>query len=82
MAATLGQWSPLLLAATVAPVLQFVMPVKPTLGMAVFVNRPSWVGVGLAVGVTLLSFAIMPHWVASWRAAVSAARPAAYAGCT
>ncbi|MDF2775156.1 MAG: hypothetical protein K0S86_4656 [Geminicoccaceae bacterium] len=73
MAAALGQWSPLLLAATVAPLLQFTMPVKPTLGAAVFVNRPSWVGLAAAAVVLALSFLIMPHWVASWRSAVASA---------
>jgi hypothetical protein len=71
MAAALGQWSPLLLAATVLPILQFAMPVKPTLGAAVFVSRPSWIGLSVAAVIVLLSFAVMPHWVTSWRAAVA-----------
>ena len=73
MAATLGQWSPLLLAATLVPALQLVMPVKPTLGAAVFASRPSWVGVAASVAILLVSFAVMPGWVPAWRAAVSSA---------
>jgi len=73
MAAVLGQWSPLLVAATVAPVLQFVLPVKPTLGAAVFVSRPSRVGVLVSIVILAVCFAIVPGWVGSWRAAVAGA---------
>jgi len=73
MAATLGQWSPLLLAATVVPALQIVMPVKPTLGAAVFVSRPSRIGLIAAVAIVAVSFLVMPGWVGAWRAAVATA---------
>jgi len=73
MAATLGQWSPLLVAATVLPALQFVMPVKPTLGAAVFASRPSWLGLALTGALLLVSFVVMPGWVPAWRSAVSTA---------
>lgn len=73
MAATLGQWSPLLLAAAVAPVLQFVLPVKPTLGAAVFARRPSWKGVAAATVILAVSFVVMPAWVPAWRSAVASA---------
>jgi hypothetical protein len=73
MAATLGQWSPLLLAATILPVLQVVMPVKPTLGAAVFASRPTWVGAGASAAILAVSFAIMPGWVPAWRSAVTSA---------
>jgi len=73
MAAALGQWSPLLLAATLLPALQLVIPVKPTLGAAVFASRPSWVGIGACTAILLISFLMMPAWVPAWRAAVSSA---------
>ena len=73
MAATLGQWSPLLLAATVLPAAQLVLPVKPTLGAAAFVNRPSRIGVVLALAVIGLCFLVQPGWLASWRSVVSGA---------
>ncbi len=73
MAATLGQWSPLLLAATVAPVAQLVLPVKPTLGAAAFVNRPSRLGVILAAAVLVVCFVILPGWLAEWRSTVGTA---------
>jgi hypothetical protein len=73
MAATLGQWSPLLMAATLVPALQFVMPVKPTLGAAVFASRPSWLGLIVSAAILLVSFAVMPGWVPAWRSAVSSA---------
>jgi hypothetical protein len=71
MAATLGQWSPLLLAGTVVPALQLVLPVKPTLGAATFVNRPSRVGLLLSLAVVGLCFLIEPGWLAAWRGTVS-----------
>jgi hypothetical protein len=73
MAATLGQWSPLLLAATIAPALQLVLPVKPTLGAATFAKLPSRVGVVLALAVVGLCFLVQPGWLLSWRDAVSGA---------
>ena len=73
MAATLGQWSPLLLAATLIPALQVVMPVKPTLGAAVFASRPTWVGAGASAAILAVSFAVMPGWVPAWRSAVASA---------
>jgi hypothetical protein len=73
MAAVLGQWSPLLVAATIVPALQFVLPVKPTLGAAVFVRRPSRAGVLASVAILALCFAVLPGWVGSWRAAVAGA---------
>ena len=73
MSATLGQWSPLLLAATILPAAQLVLPVKPTLGAATFVNRPSRVGIVLSLAVVALCFLIQPGWLSSWRSAVSGA---------
>jgi hypothetical protein len=73
MAAALGQWSPLLLAATVAPILHFALPVKPTLGAAVFASRPSWIGIAASLALVALSFVVLPQWVTSWREAVSGA---------
>jgi hypothetical protein len=73
MAATLGQWSPLLLAATLIPALQVVVPVKPTLGAAVFAGRPSRIGLAAAVIIVLVSFGVMPGWVGAWRGAVATA---------
>jgi len=73
MAATLGQWSPLLLASTAVPAIQVVLPVKPTLGAATFVNRPSRLGVALSLAVLALCFLIEPGWLASWRSVVSGA---------
>ena len=73
MAATLGQWSPLLVAATVVPAVQLVLPVKPTLGAAAFVNRPTRIGLALSVALVALCFLIEPGWFTSWRGVVSSA---------
>lgn len=71
MAATLGQWSPLLVAATIVPAFQVVLPVKPTLGAAAFMSRPSRLGVVLSIAIVAACFAIQPGWLVSWREAVS-----------
>ena len=73
MAATLGQWSPLLVAATVIPALQLVLPVKPTLGAAAFASRPSRLGVVSTLAVLGVCFLVQPDWVGAWRTAVSGA---------
>jgi len=73
MAATLGQWSPLIVAATVVPAIQLVLPVKPTLGAAVFANRPSRVGLVASFALVALCFLVDPGWFTSWRDAVSGA---------
>jgi hypothetical protein len=69
-AAMLGQWSPLFTASVGLPVLAVVLVVKPTIGAAFFVARPTrWAVVG-GLALLALSFAVQPHWVASWMANV------------
>ena len=67
------QWSPLLAASVVLAPLAFFLAVKPTVGLAYFVARPSWWAIVGAVVLTATSFALDPHWVAQWRDAVSRA---------
>jgi hypothetical protein len=71
MAALLGQWSPLLLAATLVPALQFAAAAKPTLGIASLVFRPSKLGLALVATLFAVSFLAAPHWFARWLAAAS-----------
>lgn len=66
MSATLGQFSPLLMAMAFAPALGFLAALKPNLGLALFAHRPTWhavVGGLLVLGVSLVVF---PTWPLDW----------------
>jgi hypothetical protein len=66
MAATLGQFSPLLMAMAFSPALGFLAAIKPNLGLALFVRRPTWqavIGSLLLVGLSLVVF---PTWPVDW----------------
>jgi SAM-dependent methyltransferase len=69
-AIVLNQWSPLLTAAAVFPLLGAFAVAKPSIGAAVLVAYPSWRAVAGAVGLLLLSLIVMPHWPAEWVAAL------------
>jgi hypothetical protein len=65
------QWSPLLAASIVAPVLAVFLVAKPTVGSAMFFARPSrWALVGTVMfgGV---AFLVQPGWIAAWMEAIA-----------
>jgi hypothetical protein len=65
------QWSPLLAAATAIAPLGVVLAAKPTIGLAMFVARPSrWAFFG-GLAVTAVAFALLPSWFVEWREALS-----------
>jgi hypothetical protein len=66
----IGQWSPLLSAAVLLPVLSGVFAAKPTLGAALWLARPSRLGLALGAGVLLVSLAVLPFWPLDWIANV------------
>src|SRR6185503_17954516 len=66
MAATLGQFSPLLMAMAFVPALGFVAAVKPNLGLALFVRRPSWMAVVGGLLFLGLSIVVFPSWPFDW----------------
>lgn len=69
-AAQVGQWPPMFAGAfAVAPLGVFLI-VKPHVGFASFVARPTWWTVGSAVVCTVLAFALQPTWVHDWRESV------------
>ena len=70
-AAEAAQYSPLLAGAFVIAPLSALLIVKPTIGAAIFVARPSWWAVGGAVALALISFAVQPTWIHDWMAAVA-----------
>ncbi len=66
MAATLGQFSPLLMVMAFSPALGFLAALKPNLGLALFARRPTWgalAGSLLLIGLSLLVF---PTWPLDW----------------
>jgi len=67
-----GQTTPLMVAATLIPVLGFLLAVKPNTSVALWVARPSWppiVGASIFLGVSL---AVQPTWPFEWWMAVPA----------
>lgn len=72
MAALLGQWSPLLVAAAVLPPLQFACAAKPNIGLVSFAYRPSWVGAFGMVALGVISFILIPRWPFEWLEALKA----------
>ena len=70
-ACILGQWSPLLTAAALLPVLQFAAAAKPTIGLVAWLHRPSWKGAAIAAVLVAVSLVILPTWPRDWLAAAS-----------
>ena len=63
----LAQWSPLLSAAVVLGPVAAILVAKPTVGLAMFIARPTrWAVIGAFV-LTVLSFMVQPGWLLSWR---------------
>jgi hypothetical protein len=74
------QWTPLLAASILLPVLRFLWCVKPTSATPLFAARPDWRPVAGGVVLLGLAFAVWPGWFDSWLAAARAAphRPAVF----
>jgi hypothetical protein len=66
----LGQWSPWLTAAAGIPWLGFIWAAKPSVGTALFAGWPSRRALFGGLGLLILSFILLPHWVADWLHAV------------
>lgn len=74
MAVSLGQWSPLLVAAALATPLSWLLTCKPTLGAALFLYRPSWRVVAICVAFGLLALVLQPRWPFEWLEAAGKVR--------
>ena len=79
-----AQWSILLTAAALLPALGFLFVVKPTVGFALWLYRPSrWPVIG-AIGLLLVSVAVQPSWPREWMVVLSSTdhmvAPIAHAG--
>ena len=66
MAATLGQFSPLLMAMAFTPALGFLAALKPNLGLALFAHRPTWLTVAGSLLLVGLSLLVFPTWPVDW----------------
>ncbi len=83
LSVSLGQWGPLLLAATTMPVLGWLTIAKPNLGLALAVGyAPSWIrrpalytNLMMVAGLVLLSFLLRPRWLTEWIAVLSTPTP-------
>ena len=66
MAASLGQWAPLIMAAVLLPGLGFLAVCKPNLGLALAFARPTRAAIYGGAAVLLGSLAFDPGWPVKW----------------
>lgn len=69
-AVTFGQWVPLLIAAAILPWLGGALAVKPSVGAALWIWRPTRSAVLSGVALVFLSLLIVPGWPGDWLAAL------------
>jgi hypothetical protein len=70
VAAEAVQWSPLLGAAVGAPWLGVFLSAKPTIGLAVFVARPTRIAIAGSAVLILVALLLEPTWPIEWLRAV------------
>jgi hypothetical protein len=61
-----GQWSLIMTASALVPMLGFFWAAKPSLGLAIavgYLSRPALIG---AIVITAISFLVWPKWVGAW----------------
>jgi hypothetical protein len=66
LSVVLAQWPPLLIAATVTPALAWALTCKPTIGLALFLYRPTWTSAAVCAGFVTLAFLVQPGWLSDW----------------
>lgn len=66
MAAILGQWSPFLVVGALIPGAGFLLACKPTIGLACFIYRPTWIAAISVAGISFLSLILLPTWPLEW----------------
>jgi hypothetical protein len=71
-AAVEGQWSPLLTAAAVVPWLAWLLTVKPSVGLALWISRPSRAAVIGGAALVVASLILQPSWPLTWVQALHA----------
>jgi hypothetical protein len=71
LALSLGQWTPLMVAAALVPALGGVIVAKPNVGLAVWLARPSLLAALTGVLILVVSLLILPRWPLEWLANIS-----------
>ena len=66
MAASLGQWSPLVIATALLPGLGFLNVLKPNLGLALTFARPTRAALIGGPALLIASLALLPTWPTDW----------------
>lgn len=72
MSVSSGQWGPWLVAAALVPALGWVVIVKPNIGIAAWVARPSWRSAAVMSLILVGSVVAWPGWPRDWLANVTA----------
>ena len=72
--AVAAQWTPLLVAGALVPVLGILYVVKPNMGLVTWLYRPSWTPLAGGIVLVGLSFAVWPSWAHSWWKAIEQGR--------
>jgi hypothetical protein len=67
------QWSPLLTAGALIPMIGFVFAAKPTIGLALFAAYPSRGAFIGCIAMTALSLIVSPSWPSAWVATLPSA---------
>ena len=71
MALRFGQWSTWLTAAALLPMLSFLLPAKPNLGLPLVLAKPTRAMVFGSLAILVLSLIVMPRWPLGWYATVT-----------
>lgn len=70
-----GQTTPLIVAASLIPVLGFLLVVRPTTAVPLWTAYPSWTALGGAGLFLVLSVVVLPSWPADWWRALPLGNP-------
>ena len=71
MALRFGQWSTWLTAAALLPMLSFLLPAKPNLGLPLVLAKPNRAMVIGSLAILVLSLIVLPRWPLGWYATVT-----------
>jgi hypothetical protein len=70
-AVEVAQWSPLFAGAYAITPLAVFFVVKPHVGLAMWIARPSWWGISGGVALVVAAFLMEPRWITAWRTALA-----------